>query len=387
MEPTRWSTLFFPTSAAATRSKTGTDWLLSSGYLTRVDRGVYGWLPVGQRVVAAVDRLIRATAVRLRYSEICLPMLQPLAAWEASDRYEQLGNLLTRVPMKAGQYVLNSTQEEVVEMVLASHGNFVGARLFQLSDRVRNELRPAHGLTRSLTFKLAEWYYFAESDEAIGSELVALRTELAALLERLGLATTYVQHRERADLTSVAVTSTADVRQFRYSICVGCAYTFRPEFKVCPRCGGCCEVTAAVEAADVFARAAVGALRGHRYVGAGLGVYRTLSMVAEGLANSNRLCWPRAICPFDVNIIVGDNGADDSERIAHYLSAANHSVIVDDRPLRFGRKLFDAKCLAAPLEILFKPDGRVELTDRVRAKTTVVAGGAAEAAVRILEEQ
>jgi prolyl-tRNA synthetase len=110
-------------------------------------------------------------------------------------------------------------------------------------------------------------------------------------------------------------------------------------------------------------------------------------MVAEGLANSNRLCWPRAICPFDVNIIVGDNGADDSERIAHYLSAANHSVIVDDRPLRFGRKLFDAKCLAAPLEILFKPDGRVELTDRVRAKTTVVAGGAAEAAVRILEEQ
>jgi prolyl-tRNA synthetase len=379
--------VFFPTSTAATRSKTGTDWLLSSGYLTRVDRGVYGWMPVGQRVVAGMDRLIRATAERLGYSEIGLPMLQPLAAWEASDRYEQLGNLLTRVPMKAGQYVLNSTQEEVVEMVLASHGNFTGARLFQLSDRVRNELRPAHGLTRSLTFKLAEWYCFPESDEAIEMELIGLRTELAAVLERLGLAATYVQHRERRDLTSVTVTSTADVRQFRYGICGSCTYAFRPELTACPRCGGSCEVQAAVEAADVFARAAVGALRGRRYVGAGFGVYRTISLVAENLANRSRLCWPRAICPFDVNIIVGDNGADDGERIARHLSAANHSVIIDDRPLRFGRKLFDAKCLAAPLEIIFKSDGRVELNDRIHNETTVVAGTAVEAAVRILEGQ
>ncbi|GAA1661400.1 hypothetical protein GCM10009744_63920 [Kribbella alba] len=387
MQPTRWSTLFFPTSSGATHKKTGTDWLLSSGYLTRVDRGVYGWLPLGQRVVGAMDHLTRTTAERLGYSEMGLPLLQPLVVWEASDRYEQLGDLLTRVPMKAGEYVLNSTQEEVVEMVLASHGNFAGARLFQLSDRVRNELRPAHGLTRSLTFKLAEWYCFAESNEAIRKELVVLRTELASALERLGLATTYVQHRERLDLTSVAVTSTADVRQFRYSICTGCTYTFRPELEVCPQCGGRCEVTAAVEAADVFARAAVGALRGHRYVGAGLGVYRTISLVAENLANGIRLCWPRAICPFDVNMIVGDNGAVESEQVARHLSAAGHSVIIDDRPLRFGRKLFDAKCLAAPLEIIFKPDGRVELNDRVHDKATVVAGGAAEAAVRILEEQ
>jgi prolyl-tRNA synthetase len=387
VEPTRCSTLFFPTSGAATRSKTGTDWLLASGYLTRLDRGVYGWLPVGQRVVAAVDRLIRASAVQLGYSEMGLPMLQPLAVWETSDRYEQLGDLLTRVPMKAGQYVLNSTQEEVVEAVLASHGDFLGARLFQLSDRVRNELRPAHGLTRSLTFKLAEWYYFAGSNEAADSELVALRSELMALLETLGVATTYVAHREQTDLTSVAVTSVSDVRQFQYSSCVSCAYTFRPALPVCPGCGGRCEVTAAVEAADVFARAAVGALRGRRYVGAGLGVYRTISLVAESLANSSRRCWPRVICPFDVNIIVGDNGADDSERIARHLTVAGYAVIVDDRPLRFGRKLFDAKCLAAPLEIMFRPDGRVELNDRVHDKTTVVAADAAEAAARVLEEQ
>ena len=387
MQPIRRSTLFVPTSAGATRSKTGTDWLFSSGYLTRIDRGVYGWLPMGQRVVSAMDHLIRESAERLGYSEMGLPMLQPLNAWEASDRYKQLGDLLTRVTMKAGQYVLNSTQEEVVEMVLARHGSFTGARLFQLSDRVRNELRPAHGLTRSLTFKLAEWYCFAESKQAIESELVVLRTELADLLERVGLATTYVQHRERPDLTSVAVTSSADVRQFRYSVCGSCSHTVRPELQVCPRCGGRCEVRAAVEAADIFARDAVGALRGHQYVGAGLGVYRTISLVAENLANGNRLCWPRAVCPFDVNLIVGENGALESEQIARHLSAAGYSVIIDDRPLRFGRKLFDAKCLAAPLEIISKPDGRVELNDRVHDKRTVVAGGAAEAAVRILEEQ
>ncbi|MGH3622266.1 MAG: hypothetical protein ACRDQ5_10815, partial [Sciscionella sp.] len=229
---------------------------------------------------------------------------------------------------------------------------------------------------------------FPEGGQGIACEIDRLQAELSTVLELVGLSTISVHHRGHANLTSVAVTSVSDVRQFRYAFCGRCDYAFRPALDECVRCGHSSELASAVEAADVLSRAAVGALRGREYVAAGLGAHRTIALVAETLCAGKRVCWPRSICPFEVNVVIGNMGVADGMRIAQYLCENGYSVIVDDRSDRFGRKLFDAKCLAAPLEIIFTSDGRVELNDKFHDKRLVVAPSAAgEATIRILEEQ
>jgi prolyl-tRNA synthetase len=102
----------------------------------------------------------------------------------------------------------------------------------------------------------------------------------------------------------------------------------------------------------------------------GVGVSRAVAAVAEATCDDKGLAWPRALAPFDVQIVA--TGKDDSvliaaEQLAAELDAAGVAVLLDDRKASPGVKFADAELLGIPTTVIVGrglADGLLELRDR-----------------------
>lgn len=103
----------------------------------------------------------------------------------------------------------------------------------------------------------------------------------------------------------------------------------------------------------------------------GIGVSRIVAAVAEATVDDTGLCWPAALSPADVHLVIA--GKDD-EIVAHAQDVANQldrhgiDVLLDDRPrVSPGVKFKDAELLGIPLIVVVGKrlaDGVVEVRNR-----------------------
>lgn len=102
----------------------------------------------------------------------------------------------------------------------------------------------------------------------------------------------------------------------------------------------------------------------------GIGVSRAVAMVAESTCDEKGLCWPRAIAPFEIQIVAtgkAEETLDAATAIAEALDAAGVRVLLDDRKASPGVKFNDAELLGMPTALVVGrglADGVVELRDR-----------------------
>lgn len=102
----------------------------------------------------------------------------------------------------------------------------------------------------------------------------------------------------------------------------------------------------------------------------GIGVTRILAAIAETTHDDKGLLWPRAIAPFDAQIVVAGKGPEVTEAadaIAAELDRAGVEVLLDDRDERPGVKFGDAELLGVPTIVVVGrgvADGTVEVWDR-----------------------
>ena len=102
----------------------------------------------------------------------------------------------------------------------------------------------------------------------------------------------------------------------------------------------------------------------------GLGISRAVAAVAEDTYDDKGLCWPRAIAPYDVQIIA--TGKDEAvllaaQDLAQVLDAQGVAVLLDDRKASPGVKFADAELLGMPTIVIVGralADGLVEIRDR-----------------------
>ncbi|AFG36771.1 proline--tRNA ligase [Spirochaeta africana] len=138
--------------------------LLRGGYIRQIGHGLFGYLPLGQRVVQNIKRLIRAEMERLEGNEISVPLVNPREIWESSGRIELVGRDLVQFSDAAGRgLVLAPTHEEaVVEMVRSSLTSYRDLPLFvyQFQQKYRDERRARHGLLRLHEFLMKDGYSF-----------------------------------------------------------------------------------------------------------------------------------------------------------------------------------------------------------------------------------
>ncbi|MFR9292549.1 MAG: proline--tRNA ligase, partial [Peptococcus niger] len=89
--------------------------LLKAGYILRTAAGLYNYLPLGHRVLAKVEAIVREEMDRFGGQEVLMPILQPAELWEESGRWEVYGEELMRIRDRhERQFCLGPTHEEVI---------------------------------------------------------------------------------------------------------------------------------------------------------------------------------------------------------------------------------------------------------------------------------
>jgi prolyl-tRNA synthetase len=87
----------------------------------------------------------------------------------------------------------------------------------------------------------------------------------------------------------------------------------------------------------------------------GIGPARIAAAAVEQFADEDGIAWPKAIAPFDVEVVaLGKPGTPEraaAEAVYKELATIGLNVLIDDRPAGPGEKFADAELLGAPLRI------------------------------------
>src|SRR3954451_15360815 len=138
--------------------------LLRAGCIRRVASGIYSWLPLGRRVLGAVEQIVREEMDGAGAQEVLLPIAQPLDLWARTGRDATYGPLMFRLEdRKEAGFCLSPTAEEVITSLVAgeySSYRDLPVNLYQINWKYRDELRPRFGLLRAREFLMKDAYSF-----------------------------------------------------------------------------------------------------------------------------------------------------------------------------------------------------------------------------------
>ena len=145
--------------------------LLRGGYVKQLSAGLYSIMPLGKRVIAKIEALIRQEMNAVDGQEIDLPLVQPCELWEESGRYSSIGKeLLSFQDRTHHSMVLAMTHEEAVtDLVRHSLNSYkqLPCMLYQFKIKFRDELRSRGGLIRVREFTMKDGYSFHGSEQCL----------------------------------------------------------------------------------------------------------------------------------------------------------------------------------------------------------------------------
>ena len=106
----------FPNDAEAISHKL----LVRAGYIKKLTSGIYSYLPLMQRVLTKINKIIKEEMNAAGAQELLMPFVQPAELWQKSGRWEVYGKELARLNDRHGnQMCLAPTHEEVITSVVS----------------------------------------------------------------------------------------------------------------------------------------------------------------------------------------------------------------------------------------------------------------------------
>jgi prolyl-tRNA synthetase len=171
--------------------------LVRAGYIRRQAPGVFAWLPLGLKVKAKIEAVIREEMANAGAYEVHFPALLPREPYEVTGRWEEYGDALFRLQDRKGaDYLLAPTHEEVFTLLvkdLYSSYKDLPLSIYQIQDKYRDEARPRAGLLRGREFTMKDAYSFDYTDAGLDASYQAQRDAYERIFARLGLEYVIVQ--------------------------------------------------------------------------------------------------------------------------------------------------------------------------------------------------
>jgi len=171
--------------------------LVRAGYIRRQAPGIFAWLPLGLRVKARIEKIVRDEMDRAGAQEVHFPALMPREPYEQSGRWEEYGEALFRLNDRHGaDYLLAPTHEEAFTLLvkdLYSSYKDLPLTIYQIQDKYRDEARPRAGLLRGREFTMKDAYSFDASDAGLDASYDAQRDAYERIFTRLGMEYVIVQ--------------------------------------------------------------------------------------------------------------------------------------------------------------------------------------------------
>ncbi|WP_225754094.1 proline--tRNA ligase [Actinotalea sp. Marseille-Q4924] len=165
--------------------------LVRAGYIRRAAPGIYTWLPLGLRVLAKVEAVVREEMAAIGAQEVHFPALLPREPYEETGRWTEYGpNLFRLRDRRENDYLLAPTHEEMFTLLvkdLYSSYKDLPLALYQIQTKYRDEARPRAGLLRGREFIMKDAYSFDVDDAGLEASYLRQREAYQRIFARLGL--------------------------------------------------------------------------------------------------------------------------------------------------------------------------------------------------------
>ena len=396
--------------------------MLRAGMIRQEAAGSYTWLPLGLRVLARVEQIVREEQDRAGAIELKMPTLQSAELWKESGRYDDYGQEMLRITDRHGRDMLyGPTNEEMITAIFrASAQSYrdVPKILYHIQWKFRDEVRPRFGVMRSREFLMKDAYSF-DIDEAgarhsynrmfvsylrtfarMGLTAIPMRADTGPIggdlsHEFIILADTGESevfcHRSYLDLaTPHATVDYKDVAGLQGIVgrftSAYAATSDMHDKDAYEQIGEMDRVSArGIEVGHIFyfgtkysapmglSVTAGDGSKSPLHMGSyGIGPTRLVAAVIEANHDKDGIIWPHAVAPFDVmvlNLKAGDVATDTAcATIEKAVSAAGKQSLIDDSAERPGGKFATADLIGIPWQVIVGPkglaSGEVELKER-----------------------
>src|SRR5436190_1413083 len=138
--------------------------LVRAGYIRQLSAGIYSILPLGQRSLLKITRIVREEMDGIGGQEFYLPALNPREIWEESGRWSVMGENMFRLKDRKGADLCLAMTHEEIFTVLARAELRSYRQLpqvwYQIQTKFRDEPRPKSGLLRVRQFTMKDSYSF-----------------------------------------------------------------------------------------------------------------------------------------------------------------------------------------------------------------------------------
>ena len=396
--------------------------MLRAGLIRQEAAGIYAFLPLGQRVLRKVCRIVREEQDRSGAIEMLMPTIQPAELWRESGRYDDYGKEMLRIRDRHERDMLyGPTNEEMITEIFRAYVRSykdLPLNLYHIQWKFRDEVRPRFGLMRAREFLMKDAYSFdldfTGAKHAYNKMFVAyLRTFARLGLKSIPMVAESGPIGGNLSHEFIILASTGESEVYCHRDYLD--FPVPGEDVNFDDIGGLQEIvdkwtslyaaTSEKHDAAAFAKmlaehqvSARGIEVGHIFYfgtkysepmkavvagpdGAehpvhmgsyGIGPSRLVAAIIEAFHDDAGIKWPEAVAPFQVVLLNLKQGSADTdaacEQLYRELTAKRIEVLYDDRDQRPGAKFATADLIGIPWQILIGPkglaEGKVELKKR-----------------------
>ena len=165
--------------------------MVRGGFIRKLASGAYSYLPLGFRVLAKIEKIIREELDSRGCQEVLLPAIHPPDIWKRTGRYEVLGPVLIKFKDRSGkECVLGPTHEEIITDLVANNVRSyreLPQTFYQIQTKFRDEPRPRFGVMRTSEFIMKDAYSFDCDTEGLDKTYKKMYEAYFAIFERCGL--------------------------------------------------------------------------------------------------------------------------------------------------------------------------------------------------------
>ncbi|TNF55291.1 proline--tRNA ligase [bacterium] len=165
--------------------------MLRAGYIRQLASGLYIYLPLAQKVMAKVNRIIREEMDAIGAQEITMPALHPAEIWQETGRWTEIGDEMFRLLDRGKRDMcLGMTHEEIItwlaSLEIRSYRDLPQA-WYQMQTKFRDEARPKSGILRSREFLMKDSYSFDRDEAGLKENYQRHATSYHRIFNRCGL--------------------------------------------------------------------------------------------------------------------------------------------------------------------------------------------------------
>jgi prolyl-tRNA synthetase len=165
--------------------------LLRGAFIRPLAAGIFSFLPLGLRVKAKIERILREEIASIGGQELFMPVVHPAEIWKRTGRWQRIGAEMGRLRDRAGRdLVLAMTHEEVVAALAASEIRSyrdLPRLIYHIQTKWRDDPRPRAGLIRAREFTMLDSYSLDASSAGMEANYRAHAEAYRRIFRRCGL--------------------------------------------------------------------------------------------------------------------------------------------------------------------------------------------------------